>query len=97
MRAREDREHDQAAKRQRRADSSTETTKATKEKGMRAKHICRARVAASPANNNSRSDLTSARQLPRVMLSFPSTQHCNCGRQTLPLATEALVYRGRAG
>ena len=22
---------------------------------------------------------------------------CNCGRQTLPLATEALVYRGRAG
>ena len=22
---------------------------------------------------------------------------CNCGRQTLPSATEALVYRGRAG
>ena len=26
-----------------------------------------------------------------------AARHCNCGRQTLPLATEALVYRGRAG
>ena len=42
---------------------------------MRATHICRARVAASPTNNNSRQYLSSACQVPPVRLSFPCAQY----------------------